>query len=115
MPFAAEEFFGVFAAYNTAIWPLQIVAYGAGLIVVLLIWRPSRASDLAILLILAAMWAVNGIGYQYLYFSPVNPVAKGFAVVFVVEALLLAGLPPVMRAQPDITLKRGLSAGSRCS
>ncbi|MBD1547375.1 DUF6064 family protein [Roseibium aggregatum] len=107
MPFTAEEFFGVFAAYNGAIWPFQIVTYGAGLIVVLLIWRPSRGSDLAILLMLAAMWAVNGIGYQYLFFSPVNPVAKGFAAVFVVEALLLAALPLLLREWPNLTLKQG--------
>lgn len=107
MPFTIEEFFGVFAAYNVAIWPFQIVAYGAGVIVVLLMRRPSRASDLTILLLLAAMWAVNGIGYQYLYFSPGNPVAKGFAVVFVIEALLLALLPLSLRARSNLTLKRG--------
>lgn len=26
LPFSVEQFFGVFASYNSAIWPAQIVA-----------------------------------------------------------------------------------------
>lgn len=33
-PFRVEQFLGVFAAYNMAIWPAQIVAYELGLIAV---------------------------------------------------------------------------------
>ena len=28
LPFTIDQFFGVFAAYNVAIWPAQVVAYG---------------------------------------------------------------------------------------
>ena len=34
LPFTREQFLGVFADYNTAVWPAQVVAYVLGLIVV---------------------------------------------------------------------------------
>jgi hypothetical protein len=34
MPFAREQFLGVFVTYNAAIWPAQIVAYGLGYVAV---------------------------------------------------------------------------------
>jgi hypothetical protein len=36
------------------------------------------------------MWAWNGIGYHFQFFSTINPAARLFAVAFVVEAPLLA-------------------------
>jgi hypothetical protein len=90
MPFTVDEFFAVFADYNAAIWPVQIVAYLAGLLILVALRRPSRSSDIAILLALAAMWAINGIGYHLLHFAPVNPAARLFAGLFVAQAGLLA-------------------------
>lgn len=90
MPFTVDEFFAVFAGYNAAIWPMQIVAYLAGLLIVVVLRHPSRSSDMVIMSALAAMWAVNGIGYHLLHFTPVNPAARLFAVLFVAQAALLA-------------------------
>ena len=90
MPFTVDEFFAVFADYNAAIWPLQIVAYLAGLMILVLVLRPSKSSDTMILSALAAMWAVNGIGYHLLHFAPINPAARLFAGLFVLQAALLA-------------------------
>jgi Family of unknown function (DUF6064) len=87
-PFTIEEFLAVFAAYNTAIWPIQIVAYCAGLVVIAALWRKWLAASWIIPVILAFLWACNGIGYHYLYFSTINPLAKGFALLFVLQALL---------------------------
>lgn len=93
VPFTVDQFFEVFARYNTVIWPVQILAYLLGGLVALLLLRPSRASDIAILLILAAMWAWNAIAYHLLSFAPVNPAARLFAVMFVAQAVLLAAAP----------------------
>lgn len=93
MPFSAGEFFALFGVYNTAIWPLQIVAYLAGLLVVAMLFRPSQLADRVILLVLAAMWSVNGVGYHLLHFAPINPAARVFAVFFLLEAILLAAAP----------------------
>jgi hypothetical protein len=98
MPFTTEEFFAVFAAYNQALWPVQILAYLAGLLVVWLLLRPSRTASLIIAAVLAVFWAVNGIGYHWTWFAPINPVARAFAAAFVVQALLLVAAPFVAPA-----------------
>ncbi len=108
MPFTVDEFFAVFAAYNAAIWPLQIIAYLAGLLVLVLLRRPSKRSDTMILLALAAMWAVNGIGYHLLHFAPINPAAWFFALLFVAQAALLAASPYVWRDRIIFGARRSL-------
>ena len=90
LPFTIEQFLGVFAAYNVAIWPTQIAAYILGLTAVAAIGLQQPLSTRLILSILAAMWALNGIGYHFLFFAPINPAAKLFAGLFVVQAILFA-------------------------
>lgn len=90
MPFTTEQFFEVFVRYNQAIYPWQVIAVLAGVTAVALLWRDTRLATVGVLLVLAAMWLVNGIGYHWLHFAPINPVARLFAAVFVAEALLLA-------------------------
>jgi len=93
MPFSAAAFFDLFARYNEAIWPLQIIACLAGLLVLVLLFRPSRLSTIIITSVLAAMWAVNGIGYHWTFFAGINPVAPVFAALFVGQAILLLAAP----------------------
>ncbi len=89
MPFTTQQFFEVFSAYNAAIWPAQVVAYALGLAaVVSLLLVPEHASRF-IAWVLALMWLWNGVCYHWLAFSPINPAAKIFAVVFLVQAVLL--------------------------
>jgi hypothetical protein len=89
-PFTIAQFLGVFAAYNAAIWPIQILAYGLGLVAVCALWsRKTRAAQV-IVSILALMWALNGIGYHFLFFSEINPIAKAFAAFFVLQSILFA-------------------------
>jgi hypothetical protein len=87
-PFTIEQFLGVFVAYNAAIWPTQIVAYVVGVIAVAAVWSRQPASSRVIPSVLALMWAMNGIGYHYLFFAEINPAAKLFAGFFVVQAIL---------------------------
>lgn len=89
MPFSVEEFFGVFSAYNQAVWPLQVLAYVAGFGCVALLRWNNRLAAAIIVGVLGLMWLVNGIGYHWLFFAAINPVARLFAVVFVAEGLLL--------------------------
>lgn len=87
MPFTIVEFFSVFAQYNEAIWPLQLVVYLAGAVAVGVVFWKSPPAAAIITLILAAMWAVNGIGYHWLFFADINPAARVFAALFVIQAL----------------------------
>ena len=87
-PFTVEQFLGVFVAYNAAIWPLQIIGFGLGVVATL--WLHRSHSTKLILIILALMWAVNGIAYHFIFFATINPAAKLFAVFFVLQAILFA-------------------------
>jgi len=105
MPFSTAEFFDVFARYNLAIWPAQVLAYVAGLAVLALALRPVRYSVRLIGALLALMWAVNGIGYHLIYFSAINPLARVFGAVFVVQAVALAAWP-WLQPGADLRLRR---------
>jgi membrane protease YdiL (CAAX protease family) len=89
-PFTVAQFFAVFADYNAAIWPLQIVAYGLGGVAVITLWMRGPLSNQVILLVLAILWALNGIGYHFLFFSEINPIAKAFALFFLLQSILFA-------------------------
>jgi len=90
LPFTREQFLGVFVTYNDAIWPLQIVAYLLGIIVVALLFRPARSSGRMIAGVLAAMWAWTGVVYQGLFFAPINAAAYLFGALFLLEGGFLA-------------------------
>ena len=89
LPFTREQFLAVFAAYNEAIWPAQIVACGLGLIAVGAVLRPGRTSDRLISAILGAMWLWTGVAYHGLFFATINKAAFAFGAVFVVQGLAL--------------------------
>lgn len=90
-PFTAEQFFAVFAAYNAAIWPLQIVAYGLGVVATFAcLSLRGPLSNWVILTVLTVMWAFNGIGYHFLFFAEINPIAKAFAGIFLLQSILFA-------------------------
>ncbi|HEX5634188.1 MAG TPA: DUF6064 family protein [Gemmatimonadales bacterium] len=90
LPFTAEAFLGVFAAYHQAVWPAPVVAAALGLAVTALALRPTPRGARAIGLALAALWAWTGIAYHALHFAAINRAAPAFAVLFVVQSLLLA-------------------------
>jgi hypothetical protein len=94
LPFTLEQFLDVFASYNTAIWPAQIVAYLLGAIALAALLRPGRASDRIVSAVLGLMWLFTGILYHGAFFSSVNKAAFAFGVLFVVEgvALLYTGV-----------------------
>ncbi len=90
LPFTREQFLGVFATCNDAIWPLQIAAYLLGVVVVALLLRPSRSSDRIIAGILATMWIWTGVVYHGLFFAPINTAAYLFGALFLLQGGFLA-------------------------
>ena len=87
LPFTMEQFLGIFAAYNQAIWPAQIAAYALGAMAVAVLFRPGRSCDRIIATILAVMWLWTGALYHGLFFSEINKAAYAFAAVFIVQGL----------------------------
>jgi hypothetical protein len=88
VPFSAEDFFGVFAAYNEFIWPAQVLLTVAAAGVVALTFRRSRAADRWVAGFLAFLWLWTGVIYHLLHFRTINPAAAAFGALFVLQALL---------------------------
>jgi hypothetical protein len=86
LPFATDQFFAVFARYNAAIWPVQLVAAALGIVALVLLLRSGAWTSRAIALILAAFWLLMGIGYHLLFFTRINALAYVFAFLFVTQA-----------------------------
>jgi hypothetical protein len=91
LPFTADQFFSVFAAYNNAIWPAQILAYLLGAAVLWTIFAARAWGGRAVAAILGVLWAWNGLAYHLAFFAPINPAAYAFAALFVLQGLLFIG------------------------
>jgi Family of unknown function (DUF6064) len=89
-PFTIDEFLAVFSAYNMAIWPFQIVAYGLGLVAVAAVFMPRPVLVRLAFAALAILWVFIGIGYHLMFFAKINPIAPVFGTLFVVQAVLFA-------------------------
>ena len=88
-PFTTEQFFQVFVAYNTAVWPAQILLVGTAVSCLVLAFRPERWAGKAIAFGLAALWAWMAVAYHWAFFAEINPAARIFGPLFLVEAALL--------------------------
>jgi hypothetical protein len=88
LPFSTDQFFGVFAAYNQAIWPVPVVAYLLGIGAAGLVGTRAACRDRVISGILALAWVWMGAVYHLLFFSTINPAAYGFGVFFIIQGLL---------------------------
>lgn len=98
LPFSAQEFFATFGRYNHAIWPMQWVFYGlAALLVVGLMQGVHRRLAL---LLLASFWVWMALVYHLGFFADINPAARAFAIVFVLEAVALGGVARTRAVTP---------------
>lgn len=88
-PFTADEFFRVFAAYNTAVWPVQILLVSAAVSCLILAFRPEPWAGKVIATVLAALWIWMALAYHWAFFTEINPAARLFGAVFLLEAALL--------------------------
>ena len=82
MPFTAEEFLSVFARYNEAVWPGQLLLIGAGLDVVIMAIIARTLSRRIALALLGALWLWAAVFYHLAFFSRINPAAFFFAALF---------------------------------
>lgn len=88
LPFTLDQFLQVFTAWNTAIWPLQLVSTLLGAIAVVLLFRPVPGAVRIICGILALFWAVMAVGYHWMFFTAINPAAWLFGALFLLQAVL---------------------------
>lgn len=90
LPYSAEVLYALYGQYNQAIWPIQILFLVLAGTVLALILRPWRLSGrmVGVTLVLAWLWAA--IAFHWQYFSLINFSAGIYAVLFGVQALLIA-------------------------
>jgi len=97
LPFTREQFTNVFAVYNAAVWPVQVVAYVLGLAMFAAVLRPSPGGHRLVSAGLALVWISTGVAYHGLFFATINPAARFFGVLFVVQGALFAYLGVMRR------------------
>jgi hypothetical protein len=97
LPFTTEQFFRVFAEYNTAVWPLQILLLVIALVGVGFLFRPQHAGGRLVSFVLALLWLWMAIVYHFFFFSRINPAALLFGSAFMVEGALLVWIGVVRR------------------
>ncbi len=109
IPFTVDQFYGVFGAYNLAVWPVQVGLVGlAGFAVVMLVY-PQRWSGMAISAILAFLWVWMALAYHLAFFSSINPLAYVFAAFSLVGAAVIAW-QGVVRRRLEFRIKPGVRA-----
>lgn len=88
LPFSSDQFISVFQMYNLSVWPMQILFYILAIYIIYLIFKNSKNSSKIISLILFFFWLWIGVVYHLIYFIKINPAAKIFGIVFIIQALL---------------------------
>ena len=106
LPFDAQQFFDVFARYNTAVWPAQLALLLAALAAVGLACRGRGGRVVGVTL--GGLWLWMGTAYHLAFFRAINPAATAFGALFVLEGLLLIAVaasprPLAFRWTPTIS------------
>lgn len=86
LPFTREQFFDVFGAYNTALWPGALVLWLASLLIAVRLLMERRPVDRVIIILLSIHWAWSGLAYHVAFFTRINPAAWVFGALFLLQA-----------------------------
>jgi len=68
IPFTTAEFYGVFSAYNTAVWALQLPLMALGVLAIVLLVRQRSNSSRGISAILTLLWVWQAFGLPLGFF-----------------------------------------------
>lgn len=88
-PFDAEVLASLYTQYNTAVWPAQVVALAAALVVLWLAISPQPWRGRTLGAILAAGWLWCGAVFFLRYMASLDFMAPVYGWAFLVEAALL--------------------------
>jgi Family of unknown function (DUF6064) len=108
LPFMQEQFFDIFAAYNIAVWPAQLVLNLLAIAMVVLVVRsPARAGRL-ISSGLAFLWCWLALAYHLAFFWSINPAAPLFAAVSLASAaafVWFGGVKGALQFEPGMSAR----------
>jgi hypothetical protein len=106
IPFSEQAFLMLFASYNQAIFPLQLVAYLLGGAAAAAAFRGSPKAKLLVPAILGLMWLWMGVAYHLTFFTRINPAAILFGIAYLVQGgLFLLALRAPLHFAFDGTLR----------
>src|SRR5688500_5228850 len=89
MPFTVEQFFEIFARYNTAIWPVQWLLAALAILAVAVATSAHVFQIRLAFMIVAGLWFWTGAGYHFAFFTRINPAAWLFGSLAIIQSLLL--------------------------
>ncbi len=90
LPFTVDQFFGVFREYNETVWPMQWLLALLALMAIVASIRGGRAASSVVSGVLAALWVWMGAVYHIGFFAGINPIARVFGLLFIVQGALFA-------------------------
>jgi hypothetical protein len=111
VPFTANEFLDVFAAYNRAAWPFAVMLWLLTIVVCgpLLLGTSIRGAPPKFLL--AAHWLWAGLVYHAAFFTAINPAAWMFAALFVAQGVMFIAFRSTYWQTVDVgSSRRGISS-----
>jgi hypothetical protein len=88
--FTLQEFLDLIAGYTTQFWPVGLVAYVLGVLVAIMAIRHAHNASKVVCGVLALVWLWVGVVFNGFYFTRLSSSAMVFAVLFVIEGILLA-------------------------
>lgn len=83
LPFDSGQFFAVFARYNEAVFPAQVLHMLLALVAIALLFRRESVADALQAAILGLFWIWTGLAYHLAFFTAINPLAYAFAALSV--------------------------------
>jgi hypothetical protein len=101
LPFSEAQFLDVFGAYNMALWPAVILLWGWTFVATARLFAGRNASA-SLSLLAAVHWGWAAVAYHALFFARINPAARIFAALFMLQAFGFLQL--VVRHQPRFAL-----------
>lgn len=87
--FSPRTYYRMFELYHEQIWPIHLVVLGSVVAVVVLVHRGDERRGRAIAGLLAVSWLWVAIAFHLHRYATINWAAKYFAVLFVIQGLLL--------------------------
>lgn len=87
--FSPRVYWRTFELHNAALWPLQVLALAAGIIILLLVARRPRSSARWLALLLAILWIFVAWSFLWSHYVTINWAAAYVVPAFAVEGVLL--------------------------
>lgn len=88
LPFSEEQFLRVFADYNRAVWPAQVVLYAAAFLTLFIGFKRKPYAGRVVAATLALLWLRMGVAYHLAFFTSINRAAYLFGAFFILQGLL---------------------------